>query len=201
MSTVLAPFGLRPIYNQNGYVRPRGYQNGILSGYATALYQGTPVKFVTSTYNTLQVAVATQPNEMCGVFAGVSYIDANQRPVYSKYWPASTAPFANTKWTAWVWDDPNTVFEAQADGALGETAGRGMAGANIDLAASPGSGSTVTQLSSASLSAASIATATTSGQFRIVDIAKYVDNDWGDTYPILQVQINLHQFRAPHIPV
>lgn len=206
MSSSLTPFGLRPISHQGGQARSRGYQNGIVSGYATALYQGTPIKLVTSTYNTWALAVAVTANEIGGVFQGVEYTDSNGRRQYSKYWPASLAPLTGTNWTVWVWDDPDTIFEIQANGALGEVAGRGMAGAGIDLIAGAGTGgigvgSATTQLSSCAADASSIQTATNSLQLRVIDKARYVDNDWGDTYPILQVQINLHQQRSAHIAV
>lgn len=206
MSAAAAFFGLRPIYDQSGRVRPRGYQNGILSAYNTNVYQGTPVKLVTSTYNTFQVA--TVSNDIAGVFAGVEYTDANGRRQYSKYWPANLAPLTTGQpgtWTVWVWDDPRTIFEIMANGALGEVAGRGVSGQQVDLIAGTGTGgvgagSTVTQLSSAAADASSLSN-NAQKQLRIIDKARYVDNDWGDAFPVLQVQIAMHQYIANKVAV
>lgn len=206
MSAALAPFGLRPISDQSGRVRARGYQNGVLSGYATNIYQYTPVVLVTSTYNTWTIATAAA--DFGGVFDGVEYTDANGRRQYSKYWPANLAPLttgAPSTWTVWIWDDPRTIFEIQANGALGEVAGRGMTGQQVDLLAGTGvagigSGSTVTQLSGAGADASSISP-TAQKQLRIIDKARYVDNDWGDAFPILQVQIARHQYIANKVAV
>lgn len=204
MSAALNPFGLRPIYNQSGRVRARGFQNGVLSGYNTAIYQYTPVVLVTSTYNTFQVASAGA-NDFVGVFDGVEYTDANGRRQFSKYWPAGLTPLAGTNWTVWVWDDPATIFEIQANGALGEAAGRGLAGQQVDLIAGTGTGgigagSTVTQLSGAAADASSLSN-NAQKQLRILDKARYVDNDWGDAFTILQVQIARHQYITSKVAV
>lgn len=204
MSATLNAFGLRPIYHPSGRVRARAFQNGIVSAYNTNLYQYTPVALVTSTYNTWQLAVAGA-NDFGGVFYGVEYTDANGRRQYSKMWPANLAPLAGTNWTVWVVDDPLTIYEIQANGALGEAAGRGLAGQQVNLlagtgAAGIGAGSTVTQLSAAGADASSI-TPSAQGQLRILEKARYVDNDWGDAFPVLQVQIARHQYLANKVAV
>lgn len=206
MSATAGFFGMRPIYDQSGRVRARGYQNGVISGFASNIYQGTPIVLVTATYNTWQVAGAAA--DFGGVFDGVEYTDSNGRRQYSKYWPANLAPSTagspNT-WTVWVWDDPRTVFEIQANGALGEAAGRGVAGQQVDLIAGTGSGgvgagSTVIGLSSAAADASSLSN-NAQKQLRIIDKARYVDNDWGDAFPVLQVQIARHQYIANKVAV
>lgn len=204
MSAALAPFGLRPIYDQSGRVRARRFQNGIVSGYNTTLYQYTPVALVTSSFNTWQLAAAGA-NDFGGVFDGVEYTDANGRRQFSKMWPANLAPLAGTLWYVWIWDDPRTIFEIMANGTLGEAAGRGMAGQQLSLIAGGGTGgigvgSGVTQLSSAAADASSI-TPSAQAQLRILEKAPYVDNDWGDAFPILQVQIARHQYIANKVGV
>lgn len=203
MSATLAPFGMRPIADQSGRVRARGYQNGIVSGYATTLYQYSPVLFVTSTYNTFNIAGVGA--DFVGVFDGVEYTDANGRRQYSKMWPAGLTPLAGTNWTVWVWDDPRTIYEIQANGTLGEAAGRGIPGQEIELIAGTGvggvgAGSTVTQLSSAAANASAVSSSAQQ-QLRILDKARYVDNDWGDAFPVLQVQIARHQYIANKVAV
>lgn len=199
MSATLNAFGMRPIYDQSGRVRARCYQNGIASGYATPIYQYSPVLLVTGGgFNTYQIA--TVANDFAGVLDGVEYTDANGRRQYSKYWPAGLTPLAGTTWNVYVWDDPRTIYEIQANGALGEAAGRGMAGQQVDFAASIGNGSALTQLSAAGADASSIS-AVAQKQLRIMDKARYVDNDWGDAFPILQVMIARHQYIANKVAV
>lgn len=204
MSASLTPFGLRPVQDPSGRARARRFQNGIVSGYNTTLYQYTPVALVTSTYNTWQLASAGA-NDFGGVFGGVEYTDANGRRQFSKMWPANLAPLAGTNWYVYVYDDPRTVFEIQANGALGEAAGRGLAGQQLSLIAGAGTGgigvgSNVTQLSSAAADATSI-TPSAQAQLRILEKAGYVDNDWGDAFPILLVQIARHQYISNKVAV
>lgn len=203
MSATLAPFGLRPAQDQSGRVRQRRLQNGIISGYASTIYQYTPVLLVTATYNTLNVAGAAA--DFVGSFGGVEYTDGNGRRQFSKYWPAGLIPLAGTTWFVYIWDDPRTIYEIQANGALGEVAGRGLAGAQVDLIAGTGTGgvgagSSVTQLSGAAADASSLST---SGQksLRILEKGTQVDNDWGDAFPILRVQIARHQYISDKVAV
>src|SRR5258706_13664706 len=78
MSASLAPFGLRPIYHPSGVVRPRGLYQGIATGYATDLYQGTPVLMTTN--GVLNVAV--NGSDMIGVFES-TYSTPSNTPIGS----------------------------------------------------------------------------------------------------------------------
>ena len=49
------------------------------------------------------------------------------------------------------------------------------------------SGSSTTGLSTATLGSATAAGNSTQGQMRVVDIAPYVDNAWGDAYTVVRV--------------
>jgi len=82
------------------------------------------------------------------------------------------------------------VYEIQSDATLAQTA----IGSQFDIS-SPYAGSTTTGLSAATLSASS---GTTSGNntLRVIDIAPYPDNNWGDAYVIVRVQISQQQFTA-----
>lgn len=203
MSATSAPFGLRPIYDQSARVTPRCYVNGIVSGYAANIFQYSPVKLVTSTYNTFQIPGTT--DDFCGVLDGIEYTDSNGRRQYSKYWPSGLTPLAGTTWNVYVWDDPRTIFEIQASAALGAAPASSVAGQQLDMVSGTGTGgigggSTVTQISSASADAARLSSSA-QRQLRIMDISKYVDNAWGDTYPIIQVMIAQHQYIANKVAV
>lgn len=195
-----AGFGMRPTKNMVGRVRAQRLVNGIASGYNTAIYQYSPVKMVTSSsVNTLQLAGTT--DDLYGVFDGVEYTDSNGRRQYSKYWPAGLTPLAGTTWNVYVWSDPTTIFEIQLNAAVTQWGvGLGGAGQQTDFASNIGAGSSVTQLSSAQADQARLSSSA-QRQLRIIDKGDYVDNDWGDAFPILQVQIAQHQLIANKVAV
>ena len=112
--------------------------------------------------------------------------------VYSKRWIASTAA---TEITAYVWDDPNTVFEAQAEGTLTRAAIGDQANFSVAGGFTVGAGNNTTQLSTMALSI-TLAGAGVQGMLKILDRAPYVDNDFGDAFVILTVQIARHQYVA-----
>ena len=122
------PFGLRPIRHKsgapyNGAATPY-YVN---SGYGTALFIGDPVIKVAGGSNTaamevpgggtfgigtlpeIEKATAGDGNRITGVIVGFSPLPSN---LEHKHNPASTAR------VAYVCDDPDMVFEIQADGAV-----------------------------------------------------------------------------------
>lgn len=84
----------------------------IASGYATNLFRGDPVE-LTGTSNNVQVAAAANTDNL-GVFDGCKYTNAAGEVVYSSYWPASTV---SADAVAFVYDDPDIVFEIQCDSA------------------------------------------------------------------------------------
>lgn len=186
MSSSAAPFGLRPIYDERGRARARPYT--ITTGYASAIYQYSPV--LLNSDGTLNIGAANV--DLLGSFAGVEYTDANGRRQYSKMWVASQA---GTAIIAYVWDDPGTVFEMQANGSLA-VASRGDQADVVN----PSTGSSVTQLSNTSLNS-TLAGAGTQKQMRIINKSYYVDNDWGDTYTIVQVMLARHQYISNKVAI
>jgi hypothetical protein len=107
----------------------------------------------------------------------------------SNYWPANTAYQAGTC-VAYFYNDPLIVYEVQADGSLAQTA----VGDQADLSNTT-AGSATTGLSACTLST-TLAGAGASAQMRIVDLAPYPDNAWGDAFTIVRVTINEAQFQA-----
>lgn len=183
MASTSAPFGLRPHSVQpNGQVFARPYT--IASGYASSIYKGSMVKLAAT--GVIEVVAAGEA--AIGVFAGVEYTaTATGTRQFSKHWPASTAA---TEITAWVYDDPDMIYEIEAEGALAQTNLGNMA--DLDAAADD-TGSTITGLSSAKMDTGVVGT--TTAQLQIVGLAHYADNAWGDTAPIVLVRIAEHQLR------
>lgn len=85
----------------------------IAGGYTSAIFTGDVVE-MTGTGKDIALAAAGTVNPI-GVFAGCKFIDPEGRPQFKPYWPASQAVETGTTVEALVWDDPNTIFRAQAD--------------------------------------------------------------------------------------
>ena len=188
MSATNAGFGLRVHTGTRGGGRAvaRAYPGGIASGYASNIFKGSAVSLTTA--GVLNVVAAGAAS--IGAFAGVEYTDTNTKVrVYQKHWPASTVA---EDIVAYVYDDPETVYEIQADGSLAQTSVGDMADFT---AAADDTGNTMTGLSNATLST-SLAGAAASAQFQILGLAPYVDNAWGDAFTIVLVRINEHQMKS-----
>ncbi|MFZ2100354.1 MAG: hypothetical protein WAU86_07305 [Oricola sp.] len=170
--------GFVPIkHKTGGEIRLTEYS--IASAYNTALGKGDPVQ-LTGTGTNIAKAEATNVDNI-GVFAGCRYIDTLGNPVYSEYWPASTATKGSVDAVALVWDDPLIVFRAQMDTC---------ASANIGTLSDWDSGtpSSTTRLSGAELVAGS---ATTGASMRILGLSDIPDNAYG-TYAKVDVMFAEH---------
>jgi hypothetical protein len=192
MPSTSAPFGLRPAFHPSGLDRAQALANGIQAvstsgnvsaGYATNILKGQPVKMDTGGY----IVVAAAGDSFLGAFAGVEWTDSTGRRRVSNYWPANES-FLVGSVVAYFYNDPNIVYEIQMDGTITQAA----IGAEADLSNTT-AGSTTTGLSQATLSISVVSTPSTA-QMRIVDIAPYPDNAWGDTYVIVRATIAEYQF-------
>jgi len=186
MSATSAPFGLRPVYHPSGLDRATVLSGGIPSGYATQILKGQPVKYNSSG----QIVPAAAGDSFVGAFAGVEFTDTTGRYRVSNYWPASQGLATGTVATAYFYSDPQIVYEIQANGSLAQTAIGDQADfVNIT------DGSSTTGLSQAMISTVLVG-AGNSAQMRIVDIAPYPSNAWGDAFTIVRVTINESQVQA-----
>ena len=195
MSATLAPFGLRAAYHPTGNVRAVAYN--IATSYSTTLYKNQAV--VLNTNGTV-TTVAAGSNDWTGVFVGCEYFDAQGKYNVSPYWPASQATLAGSTITAWVIDDPDVVFEVQADGSVAQTALGDQANFSSTSGYTNADGSTTTGLSAMAMSS-SLAGAGSQGQLRIVAFGKQIDNAVGDAYTIVQVQNARHTYRALKVAI
>lgn len=192
MSSTNAPFGLRPAFHPSGLDRASALANGIQAvstsgnvsaGYATTILKGQPVKMNTGGY----IVVAAAGDAFLGAFAGVEWTDSTGRRRVSNYWPANES-FTVGSVVAYFYQDPNIVYEIQSDGTLTQAS----VGDEADLSNTT-AGSTTTGLSQATLST-TLAGSGNSAQMRIIDIAPYADNAWGDDYVIVRATIAEFQF-------
>ena len=185
MSSTNAPFGLRPAFHPSGLDRATVLANGITSGYSSDILKGQPVKLDTA--GVIQPAAAGE--QFVGAFAGVEWTDTTGRRRVSNYWPGATA-YQTGSCVAYFYTDPNIVYEIQADGSLTQAA----IGDEYNISNAT-AGSNVTGLSQCTIGTTA-AGAGSVKQLRVINLAPYPDNAWGDSYTVVQVQISQHQYLA-----
>ena len=107
-----ASFGMRPVKMMGGSPWTGGNSRyRIAANYGTAIYTGDMVMQVTGGTVEIHADGGTVP--IVGVFRGCQYTDPTSgEQVFSAYYPASTNA---SDIIAFIVDDPNVVFEIQAD--------------------------------------------------------------------------------------
>ena len=191
MASTAAPYGLKPVNLIGGQPYAGATrQIKIASGYNTNIFNGSVVSIVTA--GTLEIVTTVGSNSSVfpagtvGVFVGCSYTDPNSKQkVFAQYFPADTVA---SDAVGYVVDDPDVVFQIQADASIAQA---GL-GANAPLAAvqSTSTGSTVTGNSTSALDAT---VATTTQAFRIVDFVDSPNSSVGDAFTDVLVKFNIAQ--------
>lgn len=196
MATTLAPFGLRAVARLSGSPSTQGFRKyPILSGYATPIHNGDPVILLNTgagrgRVNRINATVATTTvtntagtTGTLGVLVGVEYTDpSSQQFLPRHYYPGAIAA---SDIMAHVVDDPFSVFQIQADGAVPVTA----IGCNASLIQTA-LGNTQTGNSGLALQASSVATTATL-PLRIVGFVEDAKNTAGDAFTMCLVRFNL----------
>jgi hypothetical protein len=159
--------------------------NGIASGYSSGILKGQPVALNTSG----NIIAATAGSAYQGAFAGHEWTDVSGRRQISNQWVASTAYTTGSEVT-YYYSDPNIVYDIQANGSLAQTS----IGDQANFA-SITAGSTTTGLSQCMIST-SLAGSGAVGDMRIIGLTPAVDNDWGDAFTVVQVQVSRSQYVA-----
>ncbi len=192
MSATSAPFGFRPSYHNSGQIRAKAYT--LATGTAVNIFSGDPVKLVDAGVIQLGTSDGTRTGtvdgiSLLGIFAGCEYTDATGKPTVSNFWPTGTAA---TNITAWVYDDPETLFDVEYDNPSAGTTVQTAVGEECDWTPTAPGGSTSTGLSATSLTVIQA----TSGQFQITSFAKAPNDSLLDAYVTATVRINEHQYKA-----
>jgi hypothetical protein len=180
MSQLAAPFGLRPAYSPSGCIRP-GPLTTIASAYDTDIFQYDPVLIVVAG----GIEIAPPTGRAMGTFMGVEYDDTDGQHRVRNRWPADLV--ATNIRAYYTQDQSSIVYEIQCSGTLTQA----DVGNQFDYTA-PG-GSTVTGLSNVSLN---IATGGANQNMRVLGLNPGPDNEWGDPFPIVLVQLSEHQYTA-----
>jgi hypothetical protein len=189
MATTATPYGLRAV-NHIGGTPYAGSTRlfPIASGYATNIFYGSVVQIVAG--GTIEIVTdlgnnADQfPAGVIGVFVGVTYTDPNLGTVvFRQNFPTGTVA---DDIRAYVIDDPDVVFQAQADGQVTQA----DLGQNTNFAAvqSTTTGDTTNGNSNSAVSATTAVTATIA--FRIVDFVDSPTSTVGDAFTDLLIKFN-----------
>jgi hypothetical protein len=192
MSSTSAPFGFRPSYHNSGQMRPKAYV--IASTYAANIFSGDPVKLTDNGVIQLGTSDGTRSGTtdgitLLGIFAGCQYLDASGKPTISPFWPSGAT---GTEIVAWVYDDPETLYDVQYTNPSAGTTVQTAVGEECDwTVASPG-GSTQTGLSTTQLTAIQ----STSGQFQITGFAYNINDSLTDAYVQVTVRLNEAAYKA-----
>lgn len=186
MATTAAPNGLRPINLIGGQVFAGSTrQVKIASGYATNIFFGDVVAVGVDGTIVKVTNVGTNadpfPAGTVGVFVGCTYTDPTLKyKLNAQYWAASTVA---SDAMAYVVDDPDTLFQIQADDAVTQT----MLGSNFGV--NQTAGSTTTGDSKVALDVGTRATTSTIA-LRLVDFVNGPFSTVGDTYTDCIVKFN-----------
>lgn len=189
MATTATPYGLKAVNHIGG--TPYAGSTRLLpiaSGYATNIYNGSVVAIVAA--GTVEIVTDLGNNAdafpagVIGVFVGCTYTDPNLGTVvFRQNWPTGTVA---DDAQAYIVDDPDVIFMAQADGAVTQA----DLGQNTNFAAvqSTTTGDTTTGNSNSAVSSTTATTATIA--FRIVDFVDSPTSTVGDAFTDLLIKFN-----------
>ena len=190
MATTASPYGLKAVNHIGG--TPYAGSTRLLpiaSGYASNIFNGSIVSIVAA--GTVEMVTTDGssagnvfPAGVIGVFVGCTYSDpVTGNLTFNQYWPSGTVA-ADAQ--AYIVDDPEVVFMAQAAGSVTQT----DLGQNTHLNAvqSTTTGSTQNGNSNSAVDATTATTSTFA--FRIVDFVDSPTSTVGDAWTDLLIKFN-----------
>ena len=189
MATTATPYGLKAVNHLGG--TPYAGATRLLpiaSAYGTNIYNGSIVAIVAA--GTIEIVTDQGTNGdpfpagVIGVFVGCTYTDPNLGTVvFRQNWPTGTVA---ADALAYIVDDPDVIFQAQADGAVTQA----DLGQNTNFAAvqSTTTGDTTNGNSNSAIDATTATTNTFA--FRIVDFVDSPTSTVGDAFTDLLIKFN-----------
>jgi hypothetical protein len=185
MALTSSPYGLRPINAIGG--RPFSgstRQLPITSGFNTAIANGDIVQVAANGTITKVTEVGTNaaafPAGTVGIFLGCSYTDSVSGFRQNNQWPAGQVA-ADAQ--AYICDDPNALFQIQADAAVAQTL------MHSNFAVNQTAPDTANGNSRISLDVATANTTATIA-FKLVDFVNAPDSTVGDAFTDVIVKFN-----------
>jgi hypothetical protein len=202
--TVNAPYGLKPINLYGGTPfagATRQYR--IASAYPTSIFYGDPIEMINdgtiikSAITTARATVTT--SQIIGVFLGCSYVNSQGQTIFAQYFPANTAAPTGTYITAYVSNDPDTLFKAViATGATPNDATSGLLpstttqytviGTNVALVQN--SGLTTTGNSRVAVASSAVTGTLPMNVVDVVEETSYVNGSGNIVFPEIIVRWN-----------
>ena len=189
MATTASPYGLKAVNHIGG--TPYAGSTRLLpiaSGYGTNIYNGSVIAIVGAGTVEIVTDVGNNADQfpvgVIGVFVGCTYTDPNLGTVvFRNNWPTGTVA---DDAQAYIIDDPDVVFMAQADGAVTQA----DLGQNTNFAAvqSTTTGDTTNGNSNSAVSSTTATTATIA--FRIVDFVDSPTSTVGDAFTDCLIKFN-----------
>ena len=184
-----AAFGLRPLKMLGAADDSTGMSSHkIEPGDTSILYQGSMAIGVATGYVDISAAASTTN---VGAFWGTFYIDPTTlKPTYKNYYPGSVTPPSSGAIEAFVYDNPQQLFEIQSDntGASAQT--------DVFMCAdlsSPTGGSTTNGVSSAELGDSTLNA--TAAMLKIIGVSRDpANNEIGAANVNWRVMIDQHLF-------
>ena len=174
--TVDKPYGLKPINLIGGQVFAGATRQRRIASSAASIGYGDPVELTSSGTISVSTSTTTPPTAgFAGVFLGCSFVSTvTGQPTFSQAWISGTSVKSGTYVTAYVADDPNTLFKAVGVSAslnVSTTSGFTYEDIGANVALVDESLNTTTNDSQRGLLLSSVAT-TRSLPMRIVDVVE-----------------------------
>ncbi len=180
MSSLASPFGLRPAFHPSGVLRQ--LESTIVSGFLSDIYQFSPVAIDPVTG---ALTVVGPGNPVVGSFMGVEWTGLDGRRRVGNHWIPGTV---GTNIVAYYTEEPKIIYEIQSN----EPVPLSSVGLEFDFAAI--TGNNITGLSSVALDHA--LGPVSPGDCRLIGVNPATDNEFGDAFTIVQVQLSNHQYVA-----
>ena len=185
-----AAFGLRPLKSVGQGDDSTGMSSHtIVAGDASTIFQGSPV-IAAAGYVDASTAGAV-PN--MGAFWGCFYNDPTTlKPTFKNYYPGSITPPSSKDIEAFVYDNPNQMFEIQSDNTGASTQADVFSNADfVNFGGSTLNGVSNSELDDSTIAASSDAAA----QLLIIGVSRDPKNsDLGSANVNWRVLVNMHLF-------
>ena len=198
--TVDKPYGLKPINLIGGQVFAGSTRQRRIASSADSIGFGDPLQFDTDGTVKVTTSTTTAPTSgFAGVFLGCSFVSSvTGQPTYAQSWISGTSVKSGTYITAYVADDPDTLFKAvgvSASLVVSTTSGFVYSDIGTNVALVANTLNTTTNDSQQGLLVSSVAT-TRSLPIRIVDVVPDTAFDYSGTTYFPEVIV---KFNAPYI--
>ena len=194
------PYGLKPINLIGGQVFAGSTRQRRIASSASSIGYGDPVEFDTDGTVKVTTSTTTAPTGgFAGVFLGCTFVSSvTGQPTYSQAWISGTSVKANTYITAYVVDDPDTLFKAvgvTASLVVSTTTGFTYSSVGLNVALVANTLNTTTNDSQQGLLVGSAAT-TRSLPMRIIDVVE--DTAFVSSGTVYYPEV-IVKFNAPYI--